>query len=250
MKWNTSLYDGSHDFVSRFGQDLIEYLQPQKGEKILDLGCGTGDLAFTIAQKGAEVTGIDSSETMIDSARSKYPGINFQRMDARNFRLETLFDAIFSNAVLHWVPEKEKVIARMYEHLKPGGRIIVEFGGKGNNEQMLKTLRKVFPERGYKENADISFWYFPSIGEYATELERQGLRVVHAEHFDRPTMLKGENGVVDWFRMFGAYFFENIPEVVVESILKEVQKNLLPSHFKDGCWYADYKRLRMVALKE
>src|SRR5690349_1218807 len=133
MKWNTDLYDNNHAFVSRYGEDVIALLNPQAGERILDLGCGTGDLAEIIRQKGAAVTGLDSSPEMVATAAGKYPHIRFDVTSATDFSYEEKFDAIFSNATLHWVLECQKAIACIYNNLKPnGGRFVAEFGGKGN----------------------------------------------------------------------------------------------------------------------
>lgn len=249
MKWNSELYDNSHDFVSKFGQGVLSYLNPKSNELILDLGCGTGDLTKEISLT-SKVVGVDASAEMISKAKAKFPEIEFYQMDARELNFDSQFDAIFSNAVLHWIPEKEIVISKMYSILKDNGRVVVEFGGKGNNHFMLKALRESLTERGYSKNAKISFWYYPSIGEYATDLERCKFRVVHAEHFDRKTPLKGDNGMKDWFRMFAGNFFVDIPEVDKEIILQDVQNNLRATHFIDGNWYADYKRIRVVAVKE
>lgn len=250
MKWNSSLYDSSHDFVSRYGEGILGYLNPQPGERILDLGCGTGDLTKSIADAGAAVIGVDSSSEMISRAREKFSEIDFRISDARDLKLNIIFDAIFSNAVLHWIPDQDKIAQQMFTHLRPGGRIAVEFGGKGNNEVMLAALRSVFEERGYKTNASINFWFYPSIAEYSAILERHGFRVVLMEHFDRPTPLKGVNGVKDWFLMFGERFFSGIPEPVKEDILNEVQNRLESTSLIDGVWTADYKRIRAVAIKE
>jgi trans-aconitate methyltransferase len=250
MKWNSTLYDKSHDFVSKFGEGILSYLNPNPTETILDLGCGTGDLTNKIFLTGAKVIGVDSSAEMIAKAKSKFPEIEFYQMDARELNLDTQFDAIFSNAVLHWIPEKQLVIGKMYSHLKDQGRIVLEFGGKGNNQHMLKVLRDVFIKRGHVKNAKIDFWYYPSIGEYSTELEKQNFRVVHAEHFDRITPLKGDQGIKDWFLMFGDYLFVDISDTEKDDILDEVQDKLKVTHFKDGVWNADYKRIRIVALKD
>jgi trans-aconitate methyltransferase len=249
MKWNSTLYDKSHDFVSKFGEGILSYLNPKSGETILDLGCGTGDLAKEISLIGATVIGVDSSIEMILSAKSKFPDIEFHQMDARELNFDIDFDAIFSNAVLHWVPEKELVIEKMYSLLKDNGRIVLEFGGKGNNQQMLNALREAFKQRGFYENAKIDFWYYPSIGEYATELEKFNFRVIHAEHFDRITPLKSNQGIKDWFMMFGDYFFVGISDDEKEDILNEVQNKLAATHFINGVWNADYKRIRIVATK-
>ena len=249
MKWDSTIYDKSFDFVSKYGEGILSYLNPKPVETILDLGCGTGDLTKEISLSGAHVIGVDSSANMIAKAKSKFPELEFYQMDARELRFDMLFDAIFSNAVLHWIPEKEIVIKQMYSLLNFNGRIVLEFGGKGNNEQMLKAMREALRRRGYLENAKIDFWYYPSIGEYSTELEKQNFSVVRAEHFDRVTPLKGDQGIKDWFLMFGDYLFVGIPEPEKDVILEEVQHNLKATHFMNGIWNADYKRIRIVATK-
>jgi trans-aconitate methyltransferase len=250
MKWNSTLYDNSHDFVSQYGKGILSFLNPKPAETILDLGCGTGDLTKEIFLTGARVKGVDSSSDMITKAKAKFPEIEFHQMDARELKFDDKFDAIFSNAVLHWIPQKEIVISKMYSHLNDNGRIVLEFGGKGNNQQMLKVLREVFLQRGYVSNAKINYWYYPSIGEYSTELEKQNFRVTHAEHFDRITPLKSDQGIKDWFLMFGDYLFVDISEKEKNDILDEVQDKLKATHFIDGVWNADYKRIRIVAVKE
>jgi trans-aconitate methyltransferase len=249
MKWNTELYDKTHSFVSKFGEGILSYLQPAPGETILDLGCGTGDLTEEIFQKGVRVIGVDNSAEMIQAAKTKFPFIEFLQADARIMTFETRFDAIFSNAVLHWIKEKELVIRQMNLLLKENGRIVLEFGGKGNIQQMENAMRAVLRKRSFYDNANLDFWYFPSIGEYATELEKQGFRVVHAEHFDRNTPLKGERGMKDWFMMFGINFLNGIPETEIEDILEDADNILKPTHYRDGIWNADYKRIRIVAIK-
>ncbi len=249
MKWNATLYDQSHDFVSKYGEGILSYLNPLRGETILDLGCGTGDLTNEIALSGAEVIGVDSSAEMIQAAKLKFPQIQFYQMDALKLKFNIQFDAIFSNAVLHWIPQKEAVIERMYSLLKENGRIALEFGGRGNIQQMHTALKNILTQRGYHDNTKTNLWYFPSIGEYATLLEKQNFRVLHAEHFDRNTLLKGNDGIKDWFLMFGERFFTGISFLEKEEILDEVQDKLRLTHFKDGSWNADYKRIRIVAIK-
>lgn len=248
--WNPQLYNDKHSFVYDYGASLIDWLSPQKQERILDLGCGSGQLTDSIQQMAKEVIGIDKSPDMITDAQSKFSHIDFQVADAADIHFEEKFDAIFSNATLHWVLEVEKAIDCMYKNLKPGGRIVVEFGGKDNIGNMFQTLRHAFRQRGHIENAEINFWYFPSIGEYASKLEKAGFRVMRAEHYDRWTPLVGETGMRDWFLMFGKALFKGISEAEQTEILQEVQDALAPKHLKDGIWYADYKRLRIIAVKE
>src|SRR2546423_15463085 len=130
--WDPGLYDGKHAFVWQYGASLVELLQPRPGERILDLGCGTGHLTAQLAAAGANVLGIDSDAAMIEQARKAYPALHFEQRDARDFHFDEPFDAVFSNAVLHWIKEPERVIVCLRRALKPGGRFVAEFGGRGN----------------------------------------------------------------------------------------------------------------------
>lgn len=248
--WNPKLYNDKHAFVYNYGESLLELLNPKEDERILDLGCGSGQLTDKINNLAKEVIGIDKSPSMISDAQSKFEGISFHVADAEDFHFEQKFDAIFSNATLHWVSDYEKAIASMYNNLKPNGRIVLEFGGKNNIENLFQALRTSFINRGHIEQAPVNFWYYPSIGEYASELEKVGFRVVHAEHYDRWTPLVGESGLRDWFLMFCKTFFKGISEAEQVEILQETQDQLAEKHYQNGIWYADYKRIRIVALKE
>ena len=250
QQWNPQLYNDKHAFVYDYGASLVELLNPQKHERILDLGCGSGQLTASIQKSAKEVIGIDKSPAMIQDAKAKFADINFQVADAADFHFEEKFDAIFSNATLHWVLEVEKAIDCMYQNLNPNGRIVVEFGGKDNIKHLFQALRNALRKRGYIENAAINPWYYPSIATYATKLEKAGFRVVRAEHYDRWTPLVGETGLRDWYVMFTKIFFKGISEVEQAEILQDAQDQLAEKHFKEGVWYADYKRIRIVALKE
>jgi len=249
MKWDSNLYDTKHDFVSKYGEDVVALLNPKNGEKILDLGCGTGDLAEIIAHSGALVTGVDSSKEMIADARKKFPHIDFEIKRAESLNYHDRFDAVFSNATLHWISEKEKAVTCIYNALKSGGRFVAEFGGKNNVGTMMATMKNALLKFGFEENAALNFWYFPSIGEYATILEKQGFRVEYAVHFDRETELKGEDGMKNWFRMFGETFFIGLNVHEIENVLSETELQLAPTHKRNGVWFADYKRIRIVATK-
>lgn len=248
-EWNADLYDNKHDFVSKFGEGVVALLQPQPGEKILDVGCGTGDLAHKIQQAGAKVIGIDSSETMIAQAKEKYPQIQFTVKSATDFYYQDQFDAIFSNATLHWVLEKEKAIKCIYKSLRPGGRFVAEFGGKDNVGGIVRALRMVLSDHQFNKQVKRNIWYFPSIAEYATLLEKAGFRVTYAVHFDRETELTGEGGMQNWLKMFAPGILEGLNESAIQTVVEETESQLWPTHFRDGKWYADYKRLRVVAIK-
>jgi trans-aconitate methyltransferase len=248
-QWNAELYDGKLGFVSEYGKSLIDLLQPQAGEQILDLGCGTGDLSNEIAQLGADVTGIDLAESMLEQAKRKYPHIPFLHENAETVRFTKQFDAVFSNAALHWMKNAKQVAESIWLALKPGGRFVAELGGKGNVETMVQALEEVLSTYGIS-GKERNPWYFPSIGEYSTLLEEQGFRVVYAVHFDRPTPLSdGENGLANWFKAFGGDFFQGISEEEQNQIIEQVKEKTRSALWKDGQWVADYKRLRVVAIK-
>ena len=249
--WDAKLYDDKHSFVFKYGEDLVHLLNPKPNERILDLGCGTGYLTNIIAGYGAEVNGIDSSKEMIDKAKKEYPNLDFEILSATDFHFDKKFAAIFSNAVLHWVLEKEKAIDHMYENLEKGGRLVIEMGGKNNVQSIMDALKKSLPKYTSVNTSSLNIWYYPSLSEYTSLLEAKGFRVTYASHYDRETELKDSaNGIKDWIKMFGSSFLNNIDKTVADKMLTEIQESLRPTNFRDGKWFADYKRLRVVAIKE
>ncbi len=248
-EWNTSLYDSKHAFVSEYGKSLLPLLEPKAGESILDLGCGSGHLAHAIAQSGAHVIGIDSSASMIEASGAAYTDVEFFVADAKDFTFPLPFDAIFSNATLHWVQDAEQVVKRIGAALKLGGRFVAEFGGKGNVATITTTVEQAMEEIAYTK---VDFgWYFPSIGEYASLLEQHGLAVQVALLFDRPTKLEeGDQGLRNWIQMFGGHIFTHVSEEVKQQVLQHTEQRVRERLFKDGNWFADYRRLRIVAYKE
>jgi trans-aconitate 2-methyltransferase len=248
--WNATLYDDKHAFVFKYGEDVVRQLAPRPGERILDLGCGTGYLTDLISQAGAYVIGIDNSPAMIGRAQAAWPDLDFRVLPATDFHFDTPFDAVFSNAVLHWVLDKEAAIDQIYRTLRTGGRLVLEMGGKGNVEDIIVAVRKVLTRHGYYRQAALQVWYYPSVGEYTGLLEKRGFRIKYASHFDRPTKLQdGDDGIRDWLRMFCNAFFKDIPATTVDEILDEIREALRPSRYIDHTWFADYKRLRIEAIK-
>lgn len=247
--WNPSLYTQKHSFVFRYGEELLSLLNPQPQERILDVGCGTGQLTNMIASAGAKVVGIDSSARMIETARAAYPDVEFHIADARNFSFAEPFDAVFSNAALHWVVEAEQVASCIAAALKPRGRFVAELGGKGNIGQIQNAVQEAF-----RELAGVTVEhgrYYPSIGEYAAVLEKSGLTVKSALLFDRPTKLEdGEKGLRNWIETFDAGILQNFSETVKRQMLQRVEAKLRGTLFQNGSWFADYKRLRIIAYKE
>ncbi len=243
--WDAQRYENSHSYVWKFGAGLLELLQPLAGERILDVGCGTGQLTAEIAKSGAEVVGLDRSEEMLRKARENYPALTFVLSDATSYRFADPFDAVFSNAALHWVKNAEGAVESIAQSLRTGGRFVAEFGGNGNIASVQAALRAVFGRLA----DDRSPWFYPSISEYAVLLERHGLEVRQASLFDRPTVLEGANAMDDWLRMFcGAYLRDLAGDDGVARI-PELIEQLRPTQFRDGIWTLDYRRIRIRAKK-
>lgn len=285
-QWNAAEYDAKHAFVYEKAKGLVELLAPKPGERILDLGCGTGALTAEIATRGAEVMGVDRSEEMIAQARKKFPALQFEVLDARQLRVNLRqvdarrwsatgdkadrtgktnkadrveeapevgrlgFDAVFSNAVLHWIPEAAEVIAGVAQVLKPGGRFVAEFGGKGNIQKLVAGFQRAFAALGMRPPAGVSPWFYPSVAEYAGLLEKHGLEVREASLFDRPTALEeGERGLENWIRVFRQTFVEKMGEEKAQRWIREVERQCRGEQFHDGSWVLDYRRLRIAAWK-
>ncbi|MCX6020510.1 MAG: class I SAM-dependent methyltransferase, partial [Chloroflexi bacterium] len=189
-QWNTALYDDRHSFVWKYGAEVLELLAPQSGERILDLGCGTGHLTSAIAASGAEVIGFDAAMTMVEQARALYPAISFVQADAANFDFGEPFDAVFSNATLHWVTRAGEAASCIAAALRPGGRFVAELGGRGNTKAVLAAISGARQAAGFSSGIERSPWYYPSVAEYAALLEERGLAVTSARLFDRPTPLE------------------------------------------------------------
>jgi trans-aconitate methyltransferase len=248
-QWNAALYDDKHSFVWKMAAGLLILLEPRPCERILDVGCGTGHLTSQIAASGAKVVGVDKSPDMIQQAREKYPDLRFAVMDAREIAFAEPFDAVFSNATLHWIQEPEKVIAGIAKSLKPGGRFVAEFGGKGNTGELLAAVERAWSKLGLPGPAPKP-WYYPTIAEYAGLLEKHGLEVTCATLFERPTPLEdGDNGLRNWLQMFGSVLLEKLPDAQRAQALAMVEQEARPTLCHEGNWVMDYRRLRLVARK-
>jgi trans-aconitate 2-methyltransferase len=246
-KWDSALYDDRHSFVWKKSADLVEMLDVRPGERVLDLGCGTGHLTDALAAAGADVVGLDASPSMIAQARQNFPRVRFQLADARTFRFDEPFDAIFSNAALHWVRDAEAVAGSMARALKPGGRLLLEMGAKGNIAAIRAAVEAALTRAGLPAEHT---WYFPSLGEYAAVLEANGFEVEFAQTFARWNRLEHpERGLREWLEMFAGAYFEGVPAERREAVVRDVEEALRPSLFCDGYWWADYRRLRVKARK-
>lgn len=244
--WSSEQYNKAAGFVAReFGESLLDMLKPQRGECILDLGCGDGVLTEQLRLSGAIVKGVDSSESMVDAARRAYPELDVEVMDACALTFSSDFDVVFSNAALHWMLEPDAVIEGVKLALKPGGRFIAEFGGKGNVDSIVQAFIRVLKTYEIDGHEYIP-WYFPDIEDYQRRLSRGGFKVRSIELYSRPTRLP--DGMKSWLKTFGDSFLRPLPNSQHDEFLDKVVADLKP-FLCDGNqnWTADYVRLRFEA---
>lgn len=250
--WDAADYDDDHAFVHEFGEHVVGLLDPQPGERVLDLGCGTGhltdEIATAVGDEG-EVVGVDQSPAMVAQAREAYPGLTFERADATDYAPDEPFDAVFSNAALHWITDQESVVERVADALGPDGRFVAEMGGHGNVATIVDATVRELAERGYEATSP---WYFPTVGEQASLLESHGFEIRRMDLFDRPTELDGgSEGLRNWLGMFGDSLLAGPDEAERREILAAVEDRCQDALFDEesGTWTADYRRLRFEAVR-
>lgn len=241
--WSPSDYAAHAGFVPALGAGILERLAPQAGERILDLGCGDGVLTERLVERGALVVGVDASPDMVAAARSR--GIDARLMDATRLSFVGAFDAVFSNAVLHWVHEADDVLKGVEAALVPGGRFVAELGGHANVAAIAVAIRAVLGRRG------IPFtwpWYYPTPAGYGARLEAHGFTVEFISLFPRPTPLP--TGMANWLQTFAGAILSGVPDGDRASVEDEIVELLRPSLCDGtGRWTADYVRLQVVARK-
>ncbi len=248
QNWDAELYESKHSFVWQYGEGLVDLLAPKPDERILDIGCGTGHLTRKIADSGASVVGIDSAVAMVGQARQNYPQLTFALADCTQLTYVDEFDAVFSNAALHWVLDAEAAVKAMARALRCGGRLIVEFGGQGNVQTIENSVIAVVAKH-LGDAVPARKTYYPSIAAYTTLLEAHGLETQWAQLYQRPTPLEGAYGMENWIRQFKWYYFEALPVEFRAGALKEVLADLGTKLHNAQGWYADYRRLRIIAFK-
>lgn len=242
--WDPERYRRTAGFVAALGRPVVDLLDPQPGEHILDVGCGDGTLTKELADLGCAVVGVDASAEQVAAARQM--GLNAFVRDAADLDYEARFDAVFSNAALHWVKNQDAAIAGMARALKPGGRVVAEMGGAGNVALIGGALRTVLDDRGVDVDA-IWPWVFPSVDEQSGRLRRHGFRVEVCELIPRPTPLPGP--MADWLDTFAEVFLNAVPESDRIAVKAQVCRILAPQlRDTDGAWTADYVRLRFRAV--
>ncbi len=244
-QWNPKTYNKHTAFVSQLALPVVDLLEPKEGEKILDIGCGDGTLAVEIEHRGAKVIGIDMSAEMVEACRDN--GIEAYIGSVTDLPYDNMFDALFSNAMLHWVKDARGAVQNIAKVLKNGGKFICEFGGEGNAYHLVSAMEEVFanhPEFGVFNNP----WYFPSVEEYRALLESEGFRVEYIEIIPRPTPM---DDIANWLDIFAngvtLHLSSEQYEVFKEEVTEILKKKIYSG--EEG-WMLDYRRLRVKAIKK
>ena len=238
-RWDAADYAEVGGFVAELGAAALDLLDPQPGETILDVGCGEGALTEKIAERGARVVGIDNSPEMVAAAQAR--GLDARLVDVADMGFAAEFDAVFSNATLHWVLAKEEAARSIAFALKPGGRFAGEMGGTGNLQRLREALDDELIIRGYVPPSGSTNWY-PSPEEFAAVYEAAGFTAIDARLIERPTVI--DHGLAAWVTTFRKGWFDRsgVPEAERAEIAAAVA-----SRFADNV--ADYVRLRFIMRK-
>ncbi|HUQ68788.1 MAG TPA: class I SAM-dependent methyltransferase [Planctomycetaceae bacterium] len=243
--WDPARYAQEARFVADFGQALVPLLQLQPDERILDVGCGDGVLTQELAKHGCRVVGVDASPRQVEAARRR--GVTALVCDGHSLPFHHEFDAVFSNAALHWMQRPDDALAGIARALKPGGRFVAEFGGHGNVGTICNALRDALQRRGHSFDK-LNPWYFPTDAEYQAKLTRAGFEVRWLQSFPRPTPLPGN--IIGWLETFAQSFTIGWSPAERTSLFAEVRDTCRPTLCDaDGRWTADYVRLRFVAVR-
>jgi trans-aconitate methyltransferase len=243
--WDPERYARNARFVSDLAAAVVELLAPESGERILDLGCGDGVLTAKLAAIGCSVVGVDGSAAQIEAAQKL--GLDARVMDGEKLSIDGEFDAVFSNAALHWMRNPEAVISGVWRALRPNGRFVAEFGGHGCVAKIKTALVGALNRRGLDGEAAVP-WYFPTVEEYSMLLKKAGFSVPTIALVPRPTPLPGD--VTGWLETFGESFTACLPPAERPAYIAEVREALRPElSGSEGNWTADYVRLRFAAIK-
>ena len=243
QQWNAADYASHARFVSDLGTPVLGLLQPQAGERILDIGCGDGALTEQLAAQGSLVIGIDTSAEMLAAARAR--GLDVRLVDAQALPFVGEFDAVFSNAVLHWIPDLTPVLSGVHRALRPHGRFVGEFGGHGCVAAVCTALRAVAARHGLELKLP---WNYATVDDFEASLAATGFEPLFVRLVPRPTPLP--SGMAAWLRTFAGWAFDALPEAQREAAFDEIVELLRPALCDSrGRWTADYIRLRFAAKR-
>lgn len=245
--WDPQAYGQHGAFVHELAGGVLEWFAPQPGERVLDLGCGDGQLTGRIAATGAIVSGLDSSAQMAAAARAR--GLDVSESSAESMPFSSgSFDAVFSNAALHWIRDQHAMLSEVYRVLKPGGRFVAEMGGHGNIAAIRVAIMATVARHGFDGRED-NVNYYPTPEIYTHMLQEHGFTVERIALIPRPTPLP-EGGMTGWIRTFRRGVLESMPESVRDKIVNEATALLAPVLCdEEGNWTADYVRLRFIARR-
>jgi SAM-dependent methyltransferase len=243
--WSAERYARTASFVPALGAPVLELLMPRPGERILDLGCGDGALTTSIAAAGASVVAVDAAPDMVAAARAQ--GLDARVVPGQNLQFDGEFDAVFSNAALHWMRPAEAVLAGVHRALRPAGRFVGEMGGHNNIAAIMVAFGAVLGRRGLDARR-LSPWYFPSAEAWGGKLEAAGFAVDEIAIIARPTPLPA--GLEAWLETFAEDFFGALPAAERPAARAEIIDLLRPVLLDEtGTWIADYVRLRFRATR-
>jgi SAM-dependent methyltransferase len=243
--WDAASYERNAAFVAELGEPLVALLAPRAGQRVLDLGCGDGRLTLALQRAGCEVVAVDASASQVEAARRR--GLDARVMDGQALDFEGEFDAVFSNAALHWMKRPDLVVPGVWKALRPGGRFVGELGAAGNVGAIVRALDDALRRRG-RSFADLNPCYYPTGPEYRARLEAAGFAVVTLEVFERPTPLPGD--ITAWLETFAGAFQSALPDPARAALFAELRAALAPALLEpDGKWWVDYVRLRFHAVK-
>jgi trans-aconitate methyltransferase len=244
--WDPDEYARHARFVSELGQPVIDLLNPKPGERVLDLGCGDGALTERLLAAGCQVVAIDSSPEQVWASLER--GIDARILDVRALGFEDEFDAIFSNAVLHWITDADLALQQIRKALVRGGRLVAEFGGAGCVSAIRNALGTALGRRGI-DSSHVNPWHFPTGDAYRARLKAHGFHVDMLSVFPRPTPLPSD--ITLWLEIFAKSFLETVSKSERPQLLTEVRDLLEPAlRTTEGVWVADYVRLRTAATKK
>lgn len=244
--WDAARYAANGRFVANLAGEVLSMLDAKPSEDILDLGCGDGALTERIASTGATVTGCDADASMLAAARAR--GLKTVEADMRTLPFHGEFDAVFSNAALHWVTDQTSVLRGVHRALTPSGRFVAEMGGLGNIASIRTALLAVL--RRFNLDAEqLGGSLYPSKNDYSGLLLANGFRIAKIQLVPRPTLI--QTGMEEWLRTFRSGVLAYLPEADREPVIAEVTDLLRPMLCDgSGQWWADYVRLRFHAERE